>query len=180
MKNPREIKATDIAILALLSAIFTVLVLITVEPETPATPPEISTNTHTEVIAETTTEESTTVEETTTEIELTTVKFEDIPELTELGTFKLTGYCICQECCGKTPDHEAYGITKSGAKAKPGKSVGVDPNIIPLGTELYINGNYYIAEDTGDFSGKIIDICVASHEEAENFDTRYAKVFLVG
>lgn len=179
MNNSREVTVKDMIYFAFLAAILSLMVMIAYHIEAQAKTPEITTDKPTEAVTELTTEESPAAEE-TTEIELTTIKYEDIPKLTELGTFKLTGYCICQECCGKTPDHPAYGITKSGAKAKPGKTVGVDPNIIPLGTELYINGNYYIAEDTGDFSGKIIDICVASHEEADAFDTRYAKVFLVG
>ena len=28
-------------------------------------------------------------------------------------------YCICEKCCGKSPDHPAYGITASGVKATP-------------------------------------------------------------
>jgi 3D (Asp-Asp-Asp) domain-containing protein len=130
--------------------------------------------TETTVSQETTTEEQTTVEE-TTEIELTTVKFEDIPDLTELGTFKLTAYCVCEKCCGKSD-----GITSSGVKATPYKTVAVDKSVIPLGTELYINGDYFVAQDTGGaVKGNIIDVCVSSHEEAKNFGVHYAKVFEV-
>ncbi len=112
--------------------------------------------------------------EETTDIPLTTVKFEDIPELKELGTFKLTAYCTCVECCGKDD-----GITASGAVAKPYRTVAVDTSIIPFGTELYINGEYYIAEDTGGLvKGNVIDICMSSHEEASTFK-KYAKVFEV-
>lgn len=138
-------------------------------------------------VAESTTEESTTeattiyiAPVTTTEVELTTVKFEDIPELTELGTFKLTAYCICQECCGKSPDHPEYGITASGTRATPGRSVAVDTSVIPFGTKLYINGNTYIAEDTGKLvKGNVVDICFDNHREAELFGYKYAKVFEV-
>lgn len=128
--------------------------------------------TETTVSQETT--EQTTVEE-TIEIELTTVKFEDIPDLIELGTFKLTAYCVCEKCCGKSD-----GITFSGVKATPYKTVAVDRNIIPLGTELYINGDYFVAQDTGGaVKGNVIDVCVSSHEEAEDFGVHYAKVFEV-
>jgi 3D (Asp-Asp-Asp) domain-containing protein len=122
-------------------------------------------------VVETTTEATT---EETTDIPLTTLKFEDIPELKELGTFKLTAYCTCAECCGKDD-----GITASGAVAKPYRTVAVDTSIIPFGTELYINGEYYIAEDTGGLvKGNVIDICMSSHEEASTFK-KYAKVFEV-
>jgi 3D (Asp-Asp-Asp) domain-containing protein len=153
--------------------------------------------TETTVSQETITEESSTVKETTevqetevyvteettvqhtepktTEDELTTIKYEDIPKLRELGTFKLTAYCICEKCCGKSD-----GITASSVKATPYKTVAVDKNVIPLGTELYINGDYFVAQDTGGaVKGNVIDVCVSSHEEALSFGVHYAKVFEV-
>jgi 3D (Asp-Asp-Asp) domain-containing protein len=120
-------------------------------------------------VTEVTTEE-TTVEE-TTDIPLTTVKFEDIPDYTELGTFKLTAYCACTKCCGKSD-----GITASGKKAKAGHTVAAKG--FPFGTELYINGETYVVEDRGVGSG-VIDIYFESHSEAENFGVKYAKVFEV-
>lgn len=170
MRNSREITGKDAVYFLLLSVILTFCVVIANKVESNAQMPEITTEATT-VVQETTTEEV----ETTTDIPLTTVKFEDIPELTELGTFKLTAYCACEKCCGKSD-----GITASGTKVKQGRTVAVDTSIIPYGTELYINGNYYIAEDTGGFSGKIIDIYFDSHEEANNFGRQYAKVFIVG
>jgi 3D (Asp-Asp-Asp) domain-containing protein len=115
-------------------------------------------------VVETTTEE-------TTDIPLTTVKFEDIPDYTELGTFKLTAYCACTKCCGKSD-----GITASGKKAKAGHTVAAKG--FPFGTELYINGETYVVEDRGVGSG-VIDIYFESHSEAENFGVKYAKVFEV-
>lgn len=119
-------------------------------------------------VVETTTEATT---EETTDIPLTTVKFEDIPDYTELGTFKLTAYCACTECCGKDD-----GITASGKKAKANHTVAAKG--FPFGTELYINGETYVVEDRGVGSG-VIDIYFESHNEAENFGVKYAKVFEV-
>ena len=170
MNKNREITSKDAVYFLLLSVILTFCVVIASKVESNAQMPEVTTE-ETTVVQETTTEEV----ETTTDVPLTTVKFEDIPELTELGTFKLTAYCACEKCCGKSD-----GITASGTKVKQGRTVAVDTSIIPYGTELYINGNYYIAEDTGSFSGKIIDIYFDSHEEAKNFGIKYAKVFEVG
>jgi 3D (Asp-Asp-Asp) domain-containing protein len=43
-------------------------------------------------------------------------------------------------------------------------------NIIPLGTEIIINGNTYVAEDTGSaIKGNRIDIYFDSHSEALKF-----------
>lgn len=119
-------------------------------------------------VVETTTECTT---EATTEIELTTVKFEDIPDLEELGTYKLTAYCACSKCCGKSD-----GITASGTKATAGRTVAASG--FSFGTELYINGNTYVVEDRGVPSG-VIDIYFDSHSEAMNFGVKYAKVFEV-
>lgn len=98
----------------LLSVILTFCVVITNKVEGNAKTLEV-----TEITTEATTVEPSSVEE-TTEIELTTVKFEDIPKLTELGTFKLTAYCACEKCCGKSD-----GITASGTKATAGRTIAV-------------------------------------------------------
>lgn len=109
--------------------------------------------------------------ETTTEVELTTVKFEDIPDYTALGTYKLTAYCPCSKCCGKSD-----GITASGTKATAGHTVAAKG--FAFGTKLMINGETYVVEDRGVGSG-VIDIYFDSHEEALNFGVKYAKVFEV-
>jgi 3D (Asp-Asp-Asp) domain-containing protein len=134
--------------------------------------------TTTEVTTEETTTECTTESTTvyvapvtTTEIDLATVKFEDIPDLEELGTYKLTAYCACEKCCGKSD-----GITASGTKATAGRTVAASG--FSFGTELYINGNTYVVEDRGVPSG-VIDIYFDSHSEAMNFGVKYAKVFEV-
>ena len=84
----------------------------------------------------------------------------------------LTHYCICRKCCGKSPEHPAYGITASGRKAVPYTSVAVDPRIIPLGSTVYIDHGdgdirVYRADDTGSaIKGAHIDICVEEHDKA--------------
>ena len=100
------------------------------------------------------------------------------PELKSLGVFEITAYCICKECCGKEPTHPAYGITKSGTKATAGRTIAVDPNVIPLGTEVIIDGQTYIAEDTGSkIKGKRIDIMFDSHTAALQFGRQYRELF---
>ena len=94
-------------------------------------------------------------------------------------------YCICEKCCGKTPDDPAYGITKSGRRAVPGVSVAVDPSVIPLGSDVlvdYGDGDiqYYRADDTGSaVKGDHIDLCVATHQEALEAGVRAATVWWV-
>ena len=84
-----------------------------------------------------------------------------------IGDFKITHYCICKKCCGKSPSHPYYGITATGTIATPGRTIAVDPRKIPYGTKVIIEGHTYIAEDCGGaIKGNKIDICVASHSEA--------------
>lgn len=98
---------------------------------------------------------------------------------------KVTHYCICETCCGKTPEDPAYGITASGLRATPGVSVGVDPDVIPLGADVLVDYgdgelHYYRADDTGSgVTGAHIDLCVGSHEEALQAGVRTATVWWV-
>lgn len=77
-----------------------------------------------------------------------------------VGECTITHYCGCAECCGKSDC-----ITATGALAKMGRTVSVDPDVIPLGSEVLINGQIYIAEDTG-VHGNVIDVYIESHEQA--------------
>ena len=87
------------------------------------------------------------------------------PETVSLGEFEITHYCTCPKCCGKWSD----GITASGTVATENRTIATDPNVIPTGTEVLIDGQVFIAEDTGSaITGNRIDIFVASHDEAVN------------
>lgn len=77
----------------------------------------------------------------------------------------LTAYCACSECCGEWAD----GITASGVPAQEGVTVAVDPDVIPLGAWVEINGHQYHAEDTGGFGGNHVDIYFDSHDAACKF-----------
>ena len=96
-----------------------------------------------------------------------------IPTITDLGLFKLTAYCPCEACCGKSD-----GITKSGEIAVEGVTVAVDPDIIPLGTKIIIDGHCYIAQDTGSaIKGNRIDVFFNSHQDALDFGVQHHEVY---
>ena len=89
-------------------------------------------------------------------------KKEEEPELVSLGVYKISAYCPCVKCCGKTD-----GITASGTQATAGRTAAM--NGVPFGTRIVIDGHEYIVEDRGGGLGKkIIDIYFDSHEEALN------------
>lgn len=86
-------------------------------------------------------------------------------ELVYLGDFKLTHYCIEEfdHICGN-----GDGLTVTGTKITVGETIAVDPEIIPYGTQVYIEGyGWCTADDCGGaVNGKHIDIAVETHEEA--------------
>lgn len=102
-----------------------------------------------------------------------------------LDNVTVTHYCICQQCCGKAPDHPAYGITASGRRATPYVSMAVDPSVIPLGADVLVDYgdgeiHYYRADDTGSgVDGRHIDLCVGSHAEALRMGVKTATVYWV-
>jgi len=65
------------------------------------------------------------------------------------------------------PGMNGKGITSTGTKVKEGRTIAVDPRVIPYGTKVYIEGiGYRIAEDCGGaIKGKRIDIYVDSAED---------------
>ena len=92
-----------------------------------------------------------------------------------VGECTITAYCPCAECCGRWAD----GVTASGLPATPGV-VAVDPEVIPLGSTAVIDGQRYLAADTGSgVEGLHIDICMGSHEETVAHGVRTADVWVV-
>ena len=101
-----------------------------------------------------------------------------------------TAYCLCQKCCGKLPSHPYYGYTASGIKIVPGtgmKVIAVDPNVIPLGTKVYVDGlngawdyGYAIAADTGSAIKNLkIDLYMDTHSEALSWGRRSVDIYVV-
>jgi len=113
------------------------------------------------------------------------------------GIFTATAYDLSVQSCGKTEEHPAYGITANGTDLKgqtleSARAIAVDPNVIPLGTKVYIefideeyqylNGEY-TAVDTGSaIKGEKIDIFFGSGdvaEEVRQFGVRKVKVTII-
>lgn len=91
-----------------------------------------------------------------------------------LGEFVITAYCPCEKCCGEYAD----GLTASGTPATEGRTCAVDPEVIPLGTEIEIDGVKYIAEDVGGaIKGNRIDICFNDHRSALQYGVKCREVF---
>lgn len=93
----------------------------------------------------------------------------------DMGQFKITYYCPCEECS------EGYGRkTATQTCAESGRTIAVDPDIIDLGSKVIIDGNEYVAEDTGGgVNGDHIDIFVDCHEETIDNGVKHKKVKVV-
>ena len=93
-----------------------------------------------------------------------------------------TFYCNCEKCCGQWAQ---YNLTASGTTPIEGKTIAVDPDVIPLGSQIlfvevpsgleYLQFNpdgsdkVFYAEDTGNrdyISGNRIDIFLNNHDLA--------------
>lgn len=109
---------------------------------------------------------------------------------------RATSYDLSYESCKKNRDHPEYGITRSGRRAVFGRTVAVDPKVIPLDSVLYIifpeeyeylNG-IYVAEDIGSgIKGKEVDIFLGEDklgetkiaEKVDKFGVRKVTVYVL-
>lgn len=106
-----------------------------------------------------------------------------------IGDFDVTAYCPCELCCGKwansrpVVNHQVVVNTASGAFAKGGVTVAVDPSIISYGTKIYIEGvGIRVAQDTGGaINGNRLDVYYEDHSEAlsSGLNDRPRKVWIV-
>lgn len=96
-----------------------------------------------------------------------------------LGEFCLTAYCPCMKCCGKTD-----GITSTGTTAAEGRTIAVDPRVIPYGSTVTIyfadgTSHTYTAEDCGGaIKENRIDVFFADHQAAREFGVQTAYVYM--
>jgi 3D (Asp-Asp-Asp) domain-containing protein len=97
-----------------------------------------------------------------------------------------TGYTASYSDTGKSPGDPGFGITCTGIPVRKGV-IAVDPNVIPLGSKLYIeslNGEedygYAIAADTGGaIKGNKIDLYFETRAVALNWGYRGVRVYVL-
>ena len=77
-----------------------------------------------------------------------------------LGTVVTSGYCNCTICCGQW----SGGPTASGAYPSGNHTLAVDAYnpIVPMGTQVIMNGMLYTVEDTGNLNAHGVDFDVYS------------------
>ena len=90
-----------------------------------------------------------------------------------IGTYEITAYSY----------HEGGGENYETASQRtpiPYFTVAVDPDVIPLGTELYIEGIGEVrADDTGGaVKGNVIDLHVG-YDETDSFGRKHRQVYII-
>lgn len=99
----------------------------------------------------------------------------DAPGLESLGTYTVYAYCPCAKCCGQW----SGGLTASGTVPEEGRTVAADWDVLPAGTEIYIEGvGWRVVEDTGaGINGQALDVYMASHGAALDFGVQGLEVY---
>ena len=86
-----------------------------------------------------------------------------------IGAYQYIGECTVTYYCCEPYAHicgDGDGLTATGLPVTPGV-VAVDPEVIPLGSTVIIDGQAYLVADTGGaVRGNHVDIAVATPQEA--------------
>ena len=107
-------------------------------------------------------------------------------KIVEYGTTGIIhGHAYTKSIKAKVTAYTPYdagcnGITATGTTAKKGV-IAVDPNVIPLGTRVYIPGyGVAVAQDTGGaIKGNRVDVCYMSKNEAFSWGVRNVPVYIL-
>ncbi len=128
----------------------------------------------------------------TRELEYDVVLLDAYPETGRNDLDELRGFdgvlrecTVTYYCCEARPHicGGGTGKTATGTDVTAGRSAAVDPDVIPLGAEIWVDYgdgvlHSYIAEDTGSaVGGAHIDLAVETHAEALELGVRTAKVW---
>lgn len=108
------------------------------------------------------------------------------PQITDLGTYTITGYCACEKCCGKWAKNRSDGVVFGAEGTALVSEISVANNNFDFGTRLFIDGwGEVVVQDrtakwvNEKYNGKILDIYFDSHEQAVKFAKREMKVGIV-
>ncbi len=110
----------------------------------------------------------------------------DLVRFSKIMDMKATAYTASLADTGKAPGHPAFGITRTGIRAREGV-IAVDPRIIPLGTKVYVevpgaaaDYGFAIAADIGSaIKGKLIDLYFDTTAQAMHWGRRSVRIYIL-
>ncbi|WP_419182327.1 ubiquitin-like domain-containing protein [Paenibacillus radicis (ex Xue et al. 2023)] len=100
-----------------------------------------------------------------------------------INNVTLTAYSAGASSTGKSAEHPQYGLTSSGTRVTEGRTIAVDPKVIPLGWWVYIDGlGFRRAEDTGSaVKGNKVDVYFDNNDYANRFGTKRGyTIYVIG
>ncbi len=99
---------------------------------------------------------------------------------TSRGTIRFKSVRWMEATAYLPTDGSPEGLTATGIAARRG-IVAVDPDVIPLGTRVYVPGyGFALAADTGGaIIGDRIDLCIEDYDEAWDFGRKQIKVYIL-
>lgn len=98
-----------------------------------------------------------------------TISIPDGRKAHSAGTFRTTAYCYADN---------GSSMTASGKNARINHTVSADLDVLPLGTQIYVDGQVYTVEDTG-VHGKTVDFYLDSAESCELYGVRYKDIYII-
>lgn len=100
-----------------------------------------------------------------------------------ISNVTLTAYSAGPASTGKSAGQPGFGKTSTGTTVTEGRTIAVDPSVIPMGWWVYIEGiGYRRAEDTGSaVKGNKIDVYFDSESYANKFGLKRGyTVYVIG
>ena len=97
-------------------------------------------------------------------------------EWKSLGEWRVTGYCACRKCCGKSD-----GVTADGTRAKAAREIILSaPKGIPFGARVWIDGvgEAVVHDRGGAIRGHRMELLFPSHRQAKAWGVQKRMLFL--
>lgn len=109
------------------------------------------------------------MQETQNEVQNLQSQVEELQKWRSLGVFRITAYWFGED---------EYGdLTSTGVKAQVNHTIAVDPEIIPYGSKVMIDGQIYVAEDCGGaIKNNVIDVWVEN--QSNSFCVKYTEIYI--
>ena len=108
-------------------------------------------------------------------------ELKEIYDQLEIFTAEITGYAPHDPTAEEGHCYEGSPeVTATGTYPVVGEVAAVDPEVIPYGSKIYIEGKgLYRAEDTGSaIQGKIIDVVMENRQQTSRFGRQERKVIV--
>ena len=109
------------------------------------------------------------MQETQNEVKNLQSQVEEVQKWRSLGVCRITAYWFGED---------EYGdLTSTGVKAQVNHTIAVDPEIIPYGSKVMIDGQIYVAEDCGGaIKNNVIDVWVEN--QSNSFGVKYTEIYI--